>query len=204
MANYRTSLAFTRLSDSALVPFTKNALDQLTDNPGFPNPPSPLTAISAALDAFVAALAVSKEGGKKATVEKDNARNALEQLLRPLAAYIQTVAGNDLALLLSSGFEALSTNRAQVPLPKPVIESVENPASTQLALRLQPVYTSRAYEVRVSYGTSGWQTAGVFTQARRIILEDLTPGTTYTVQARAIGGSTGSSDWSDPVSHMSL
>jgi hypothetical protein len=56
----------------------------------------------------------------------------------------------------------------------------------------------------MSYGTSGWQVVGIFTQSRRILLESLTPGTTYTVQARAIGGSTGSSDWSDPVSHMSM
>ena len=32
----------------------------------------------------------------------------------------------------------------------------------------------------------------------------LTPGTNYTFQVRAIGGSTGYSDWSDPVSHMSM
>jgi len=57
---------------------------------------------------------------------------------------------------------------------------------------------------RVSYGANGWQAAGVFTQARRIVLQNLTPGTTYNIQARAIGGSTGSSDWSDPVSHMAL
>jgi hypothetical protein len=55
----------------------------------------------------------------------------------------------------------------------------------------------------VSYGTSGWQVVGTFTQTRRILLENLTPDTTYTVQARAIGGLTGSSDWSDPVSRMS-
>ncbi|HEU5122457.1 MAG TPA: fibronectin type III domain-containing protein [Verrucomicrobiae bacterium] len=56
----------------------------------------------------------------------------------------------------------------------------------------------------MSYTGGNWQSAGVFTQARKIVLTDLTPGTTYTIQARAIGGSTGSSDWSDPVSHMSL
>ena len=56
----------------------------------------------------------------------------------------------------------------------------------------------------MSYGTSSWQTVGIFTQARKIVLDNLTPGATYTVQDRAIGGITGSSDWSDPVSHMSL
>ena len=29
-------------------------------------------------------------------------------------------------------------------------------------------------------------------------------GTVYTVQIRALGGSTGQSDWSDPSSHMAM
>lgn len=56
----------------------------------------------------------------------------------------------------------------------------------------------RAYEVRVSYGTSGWQTAGVFTQARRSVLQDLMPGASNNVQARAVEGSTGYGYWSNP------
>ncbi|NOS68990.1 MAG: fibronectin type III domain-containing protein [Verrucomicrobia bacterium] len=35
-----------------------------------------------------------------------------------------------------------------------------------------------------------------------VLLDGLTPGATYAVQARAVGGTTGYSDWSDPVSHM--
>jgi len=35
-------------------------------------------------------------------------------------------------------------------------------------------------------------------------LNGLTPGTNYSLDVRAVGGSTGYSDWSDPVSHMSL
>ena len=30
------------------------------------------------------------------------------------------------------------------------------------------------------------------------------PGVTYTVQVRGVGGTTGYSDWSDPVSHMAM
>jgi hypothetical protein len=33
-------------------------------------------------------------------------------------------------------------------------------------------------------------------------VENLVPGTTYNISARAIGGSDGFSEWSDPVSHM--
>jgi len=44
----------------------------------------------------------------------------------------------------------------------------------------------------------------MFTNSRSMPLNNLIPGTNYTVQVRAIGGSTGYSDWSDAVSHMSL
>jgi len=51
-------------------------------------------------------------------------------------------------------------------------------------------------------GAQPWQNAGVYTKARGMVLADLTPGATYEVQVRAVGGTTGYSDWSDPVSHM--
>jgi hypothetical protein len=40
------------------------------------------------------------------------------------------------------------------------------------------------------------------TRARKIELPGMTPGTTYSLEARAIGGSTGYSDWSLPTSIM--
>lgn len=48
-----------------------------------------------------------------------------------------------------------------------------------------------------------WAISGAYTQARRIVLTNLVPGTTYMIQAQAIGGSTGQSNWSTPVSIMS-
>jgi hypothetical protein len=47
--------------------------------------------------------------------------------------------------------------------------------------------------------------ADVFTgDSQHIIFNALTAGTTYTIQVRALGGLTGESDWSDPVSHMAM
>ena len=42
------------------------------------------------------------------------------------------------------------------------------------------------------------------TNSRAVPINGLTPGTTYVVEIRAIGGSTGYSDWSNAVAHMSL
>jgi hypothetical protein len=106
-------------------------------------------------------------------------------------------------MLLSSGYQAVSTNRAQTQLDIPAIVSIGNEMTGQFAVSLQPVNNARAYEVQYKNG-AGWLPAGTFTQARKIVVPNLTPGTTYSVQARAVGGSTGYSDWSDPVSHMAM
>lgn len=45
---------------------------------------------------------------------------------------------------------------------------------------------------------------GLHTNSRSIPLNALTPGSNYSCQIRAIGGSTGHSDWSNAVSHMSM
>jgi hypothetical protein len=37
-----------------------------------------------------------------------------------------------------------------------------------------------------------------------IVVKDLTPGTVYTFPVRAVGGSTGYSDLSNPVSHIAI
>jgi hypothetical protein len=45
-----------------------------------------------------------------------------------------------------------------------------------------------------------WQSVGLFSSSR-ITIQDLVPGSTYAFQVRAIG-STGRTDWSNPVSRM--
>lgn len=199
------SLAFAQLPDAELGEFTQSVITKLTGSAAFPAPPVTLPNLTAANTAFEAALAAAADGGIQATAVKNAARATLVAMLRQVANYVQGASNNDLPTLLSSGFFAASTNTASSPLLKPVIMRIENEMSTQLLVRLAPVANARAYEMRVSVtGNGGWQPAGVFTQARRLVLPNLTPGTTYNVQARAVGGRTGYSDWSDPVAHMAM
>ncbi len=69
---------------------------------------------------------------------------------------------------------------------------------------MKPVPTARAYEVRMKNGTGDYQTVGIFTYVRLILIPGVIPGQIYTVQVRAIGGITGYSDWSDPASRMAM
>ena len=164
----------------------------------------PLASLTAANTTFQTAIVDATQGGLALTAAKDAAREALLPLLRTEASYVQTAANDDLTVILSSGFGVNSINRTSSPLTKPNIENIDNFASTQLMVKLTTIPNARAYEVRINPGDDKWENAGVFTKSRRVLLEDLTPGKTYTIQARAVGGKTGYSDWSDPVSHMSL
>ena len=202
--SYRTSLAFARLSDADLAAFTQNIIDSLTGNSNYSNPYVTVVDLTAELATFNNALAAAAQGGLELTAQKNLVREALLALLRAEANYVQGIASDDLPKLLSSGFLNMSTNRTQNQLSKPNITTIDNEMSTQLVVRLTPLTNARAYEVQQRTNTGTWQPAGIFTQARRIVLENLAPGTTYTVQARAVGGVTGYSDWSDPVSHMAL
>ncbi len=212
MPTYHVSLGFAQLPDSDLDEFTGAVVAGLTGNTAFPTPAvsiADLTAVSiadltAAQTAFEDAMTAMSQGGTQATADKNAKRDALVALLRTEAQYVQLNGKNDLPTLLSSGFQVNSTNTAQSPLDTPSIVQITNEMSTQLVVRVQGVDNARAYEAQVKNGTGGFLPAGTFTQSRRMILTGLTPGQNYTVQVRAVGGSTGYSDWSDPVSHMAM
>lgn len=201
---YKVSLWFIGLSYTALPDYTDTVIIGFADNAGLPHPPVSMPDLETQKQTYLLKQAATAQGGTVATAERNDAWQVLTDSLRQLAAYVQTVAANDLTLLLSSGFQPVSTNRAQAPLDTPLIVGIDYGLSGQLLLRAQSVRNARAYEVQFKNGTGGWQPAGIATQARRIEINDLTPGNTYSVQLRAIGGSTGYSDWSDPVSRMAV
>ena len=201
MSRYRVSLSFAKLSDADLDEFASNIIISLTGNPSFPTPSVALIALTAGQTGFHNALLAAANGGKILTATKDQKRGILVDMLRQEASYVQGIASQNLPMLLSSGFDANSTNRASTQLDTPAVVGLDNGLSSELVLRMQPVVNAKSYEVQTKNG-GGWTPAGIFTQARRITLPGLTPGQVYSVQSRAIGGSTGYSDWNGPVSHM--
>jgi hypothetical protein len=203
------SIADGLLTQSAerLITTAGAIIDGLTGNPSFPSPPVDLKTVQAAVDDLNAAMAVQLNGGPSATAEKKNKQKALIALLRRLRHYVEDNCGNDLSVLLSSGFQAASTTRLRSPLSSPSILKIGFGNSTELVLKVTPIVHARCYEVRLAAIGAGkapgpWQTAGLFTNSRSMTINGLTPGTTYMFQVRAIGGSTRYSDWSNPVSRM--
>jgi hypothetical protein len=121
-----------------------------------------------------------------------------------LAAYVEDIASGNEAVITSSGFQYVERGfNPQQPLIKTTIQAIINETSTALLIRLNPQDNAFGYEGKMSVdGGKTYQPIGTFPQARRVVVPNLTPGQIYTFIFRALGGSTGSGDWSDPVSHM--
>jgi hypothetical protein len=189
--------------DPALDEFFNNIINCFTGNAAYPALPVLVPDLTILNTKFRDAISQAAGGGLVDTAAKKKARAALEDAGRKNAGYVEIIASHDLETLLSSGYLPASTNKAQSPLDQPMITELSNLASTQLLLRITPINTAKAYQVQTSInGGVAWQEAGIFTQARRIVLMNLVPGTLYNVRVRAIGGSTGASEWSQPMPQM--
>lgn len=204
MPQIRVSLGFAQAADNVIEETAAEVFTGMTGNAAYPTPPVTLASLQTANNTFATSRVAAASGGPAQTAAKETARDEVVRLLRILASYVQEKCGNDLAKLLSSGFEAVSTNRASVPLQKPNIATVENAGAGKLKLRLGSVANARNYEVRYGAAPGVWIATVIFNSTRDMILTGLTAGTVYTIEACALGGSTGASEWSDPVSHMSI
>lgn len=201
--NLRVSHRYTRLTDTSFNIFGSSVILAMTNNPAFPNPLVPLATLSALQTDYAQKLVANLTGGTVATAAKNQARAALTDGLRRQGIYVQGVALT-LEDLLSSGYSPVSPNRSQTELVKPWILKVLNNGTGQLTLRVTPIANARNYQVQLQVGGGEWQEAGIFPQARRMVLANLTPGTIYNIRVRALGGSTGYSEWSPVTSRMSL
>ncbi len=198
---------FTRQSAEQLVTMADAVISGLSGNSAFPAPTVDIKVVQDAADGLKAALAEQAHGGTAATAEKNKRKEALIVLLRKVKHYVEDNCGNDLAVLLTSGFQAAASTRNRSALASPSILSIEFGNSSELVLRVTPIAHARCYDVRSAAVGAGnvpgpWQDAGMYTSSRSITIAGLVPGTTYVFQVRAIGGSTGYSDWSNPVSRM--
>ena len=200
------SLGFTKLADANLVIKTNQIITGMTGNGSYPNPVPAILAVQNAATTFADALTAAADGGRIKTAQKNAAREALLALLGNLALYVQQTCTDDLAVLLSSGFEARKVPQPAGTLPAPVGTTLLLGAlSGVLDLRSKPVVNARSYEAQMTTDVNkeeSWKDVGTFTSTR-IALEDLTPGMTYWARVRAIG-SWGPGAWSDPVSAMAV
>lgn len=202
--NIRTSRRYARFSDLELSKQAGRVVAGLTNNPNLPDPPVVIVAFTAAKQAFDQAIVAAAGGGQLATAQKDMARAALIDILNKDASYVDINCNGDRTILLSSGFEAVNTNRSQSVLETPEVLATEYAQQGEIRLRIRGDSRRRAVLGRVKPIGGEYGTVVTFRTSREILFRGLSAGTTYVMQVCGLGGSTGRSDWSEAVEKVAV
>jgi len=181
----------TGLKASDLIGKSAHVEGEMTGNANFTAPTPSLAEVSAARVALAAALVAAESGAHAAIASKNAARKTLSNLLVQLSRYVNSVAGGDVDMAVSSGFELAKT-------PDP-IDKLEAPSkfvgttgtiAGEVNLRWKGVRGGRLYQVYICNGdptTNGeWTIAGL-TSKSRFTVKGLVTDKTYAFRASALG-----------------
>ena len=181
----------------------------LNGNAAIPAPPSPfdLPTLLAANQALSAATSAALNGGKTDVADRNHCKEVVVRLLEQLAAYVQSICNNNMAIFLSSGFKAKSSTKILAPTVSDSIRSVKvGPNSGQIQVKLVAVPGAGSYQLRWAPVRAGgvpseWTIQPITNIKSATVVIGLTLGTTYAFQARAVVQS-GYTDWSDSVTQI--
>ena len=205
MPSLRTSRTFTKLSDTELSKFLGATIAGFSGNTDLSAPVVPVTELTTLKTQFDQAIVKAAQGGTVNTATKNLARAGVITALEKNASYVDINCDDDLAILLSSGYHNVSTSRAQTVLAPPQVLAVEHAQTGELKVRIKADGNAKTFVGRIKQANgSEFGPSISFKNSRSILFKGLTAGATYVMELCAIGGSTGQSDWSDPVSKMAL
>ncbi len=198
---------FKRMPDDRVATEVSTIILAMTDNQNFPDPNPTLEELGTALDDYSTKLAVAnKRGNPQETALKNESKAALAILLKRLAVYVSTMAGDKLSVLLSSGFPISNyPSPGQPPFVVEGVKLVDGRQSGQIQLLFSKQKKVLLYEYQY---TSEKDDAGDFlwgdtyrtTSTRDNTIQAL-PFIRTHVRVRAVNGH-GESEWSEAVSHI--
>ena len=176
----------------------------LTNNENIYTTPVPgIPVIQAALDTLTADQAATADGGKSATVKRNNSKLVVANLMRQLAAYVTVACKGDLHNLILSGFPPQKSTRTPVgtlPAPQGLVLK-QGPLSGMLMAKANPVFGASTYNWTCTPNTPGAVPITGQGTAASWEFDGLTPGVIYTIAVNAVGAA-GPSNWSSAISLM--
>lgn len=185
----------------------RQIVTSMTGNPSFTTPQPPLASVTSAATALETAindtLMARNEAVTKTSMMHEK-EDALELLLRQLASYVESVAGDDETKILSTGMSVKSPASAAPPPERPLaLSASEGDHDGEIDLSWDPVTSAKSYVIERSpdppTGTS-WAHAGVSLKSTASI-GGLVSGTRYWFRVATMASS-GQSGWSDPATKI--
>jgi len=177
----------------------------LTGNSNFMTPQPPLAQITAAINdletAYNAAQAARQEA-KARTAAQNTKEEAHDRIMTQLAAYVESVAGDDQEIIMSAGLDvrAASAPASSTPSTPLGLTATVGDREGEIDLSWDTVRSARSYVIERSADPpteTSWTHAGVSTRSQATI-DGLTSGTRYWFRVSVLT-TTGQSGWSNPA-----
>ena len=190
MRKQKVVIGFARYNDAEFAATSQNIINNMTNNPDFPDPSPTIESVDEALKAFKDALEKSVEGTKKDTAHKNEKRRKLKLQISNLGNYVNSVANGDLVKLDSSGFPLSKLPEPVGILPHPdYIHVIDGENHGELAVEISNVPKASGYivlysEVPAPADFKNWHSK-TFSKARGVLV-DLKSATKYAFKGAAM------------------
>jgi hypothetical protein len=177
-------------SDKDLSVKAKTISDNLTEIPIFLTLAETAALIKAKKIVFDDFLSKMPGGNKQITVLKNNARLDLESVLKSGALKVQDISGGDEAIILSSGYD-ITRKGTPVGILDQVVNLQIKLGKLSGSLEISWDVVDHAYSYEIQYTKNPKTDDSVYkivtSTKRKILLENLIPGQTYSVKVAAVG-----------------
>jgi hypothetical protein len=170
---------------------TEFIIQQMTTNAAtFATPNPALADVEAAKGDLAAAAVNAQAGGVALTLAKNEAEDALDDLIKQLASYVQNISGGDESIILEAGMDV-----RKLPSPLPPPPQVENldayPTRTQgeVQLNWDPLGRSYFYQIEMYLeedAGGSWSKLAVSSKSK-FLVTGLTTGAVYQFRVAGIG-----------------
>lgn len=204
--NLTVSIACLRLPFPLFLCCGRSILWAMTNNGSYPTPEPSLAAVKDALDQLEVLMIAAAHGDRVAIQQRNSARFRASQLLRQLASFVQMHCGNNLGVLLSSGFVPTKDNKKRIgPLPAPGnVHATYTGKTGEVMLRMKKIRGVRGgYTVEIAESADGPWVEYRSCSSSRILVQGLVPTEIYWLRVR-VTGTAGPGPWSRTVRVIAL
>lgn len=206
MSKIKVFINFTHHLDAALCPAARIIHDKMSENAAtFPAPPVSMAALDTLISTCAAKLAERASKARVAVIAFQAARWELEQALRVLGYYVNSIAKGRAMIVEKSGFPHYSTSHPADKAPPAAPQNLRlkhGVLSGVIKARYKPAKEKSVNEVQTCTGDPNheedWRHAG-FYKLGHAELSGHTPGTLVWVRVRTVGQKGVMGPWSDPA-----
>ena len=192
---------FKQLRDGLLDSYAKNVVTLMTEDPQFTPLKTQVAELKIRQEAYSTAMTNNVNGGRVATIEKNNCKSALLEQMTEVAQLVEILAKSDERVALAAGFDVLKASKSYDSLEAPIVQKIVNESTSGLVtVQLSKVDGATNFGIEMRIVIEGKPDAawlnGKYTSARKTQIKGLESGKKYQFRFRTIGNGGLVSDWS--------